>query len=146
MDIRQVNLSTSFYKSLRGLHTQGAQTKIVTCVHGIIYDVVVDVRAGSPTLGRWFGCWLNASGSGSRSLFIPPGFAHGFMAFGNGASTVLYLCDREYQPQEEKTLLWNDPEIGVIWPAEPVMISKKDQAGETLKEYCRVISEELYVD
>lgn len=117
--------------TLRGLHFQRpprAQAKLVRCVRGAIYDVAVDIRAGSPTYGRWVGATLSADNG--RQLFVPVGFAHGFLTL-EPDSEVIYKVTDFYSPADDGGLAWSDPDIAVDWPlpagAEPVL-SPKDAA------------------
>lgn len=130
----QDNHSRSTRGVLRGLHYQieQPQGKLIDVVRGEIFDVAVDLRRSSPTFGRWVGCTLR-EGEG-RSLYIPPGFAHGFWVLSDVAD-VCYKCTDLYAPQHERTLLWNDPDVGIDWPLEgPPIISAKDAAGTFLAD------------
>ncbi len=130
----QDNLSTSRRGVVRGLHFQRdphAQGKLVHAVAGAIFDVAVDVRVGSPTFGRWLGRTLRAEEG--HQLYIPPGFAHGFAALTDSA-TVAYKCTAPYTPEAERTVLWNDPEIGIEWPVGEAVLSEKDRGGLGLME------------
>jgi dTDP-4-dehydrorhamnose 3,5-epimerase len=117
---------------LRGLHYQVVrpQGKLVRVVVGEVFDVAVDLRRGSPTFGRWVGDWLSADNK--RMLWIPPGFAHGFLVTSEVAE-FLYKTTEYWFPEHERTLLWNDPAIGIEWPlaGEPVLAAK-DAAGTSL--------------
>jgi len=128
----QDNHSRSARNVLRGLHYQvrQAQGKLVRVAAGEIWDVAVDLRRGSPSFGRWAGTRLDAASH--RMLWIPPGFAHGFVALSEQAE-VLYKATDFYAPEHERTLLWNDPAIGIPWPLEgaPVM-TDKDRRGVPL--------------
>jgi len=131
----QDNHSRSARHVLRGLHyqIQQAQGKLVRVVAGSVYDVAVDIRQGSLTFGHWVGIVLSAENK--RQLWVPPGFAHGFLVMSEFAE-LLYKTTDYYAPQHERTILWNDPDIGIDWPlegAEPVL-SEKDQKGKLLKE------------
>ena len=131
----QDNHSYSAHHVLRGLHYQirQAQGKLVRVVAGSVYDVAVDIRQDSPTFGHWVGVTLSAENK--RQLWIPPGFAHGFLVLSEFAD-FLYKTTDYYASQHERTILWNDPEIGIDWPlegAEPVL-SKKDQLGNPLRD------------
>lgn len=136
IDFIQDNQSMSATKgTLRGLHFQlnpKAQTKLVRCTKGSIYDVAVDIRQGSPTFGKWFGIELTAENN--KQLLIPQGFAHGFMTLTDDAE-VQYKCDNLYSPEHDGGILWNDPEIGIEWPLEitPVL-SEKDEKASLLKD------------
>ena len=127
----QDNHSRSGRGTLRGLHYQLVHTqgKLVRVVAGEIFDVAVDLRRSSPTFGRWVGSTLSAENK--RLLWIPPGFAHGFYVTSDYADFV-YKCTDYYHPQSERSLLWNDPQIGVDWPIPPgsePLLSPKDRAG-----------------
>jgi dTDP-4-dehydrorhamnose 3,5-epimerase len=129
----QDNHSRSARGVLRGLHYQepNAQGKLVRCTRGAIFDVAVDIRRGSPSFGRWFG--LELSDANKRMLWIPPGFAHGFCALEDD-SDLVYKCTRLYDAASDRSLLWNDPAIGIEWPiAEPVL-SAKDANAPRLEE------------
>ena len=129
----QDNLSRSRRGVLRGLHFQEpyAQGKLVSVVFGEVFDVAVDVRVGSPTFGRWVGCTL--SGENGRQLYIPEGFAHGFLVTSESA-LFSYKCTSYYHPGAQITLLWNDPDIGIRWPIEKPELSNKDRVGLRLRE------------
>ncbi|NJL83738.1 MAG: dTDP-4-dehydrorhamnose 3,5-epimerase, partial [Chloroflexaceae bacterium] len=125
----QDNHSLSRQHILRGLHyqIQQAQGKLVRAIRGAIFDVAVDLRAYAPTFGQWTGCELSADNK--RQLWVPPGFAHGFLVLSPEAE-VLYKTTDYYAPQYERYLLWNDPELQIDWPlsAAPIL-SEKDQRG-----------------
>jgi dTDP-4-dehydrorhamnose 3,5-epimerase len=130
----QDNHSGSRKGTLRGLHYQikHAQGKLVRVISGEVFDVAVDIRRSSPTFGDWFGAKLSAENK--QQIWIPKGFAHGFYVLSEWAE-VLYKADDYYAPEWERTLLWNDPGVGVQWPlAEdfPPIISPKDQNGVPL--------------
>jgi dTDP-4-dehydrorhamnose 3,5-epimerase len=129
----QDNLSRSEPGVLRGLHLQSptAQAKLLTVVSGEIWDVAVDVRRGSPNFGRWVGVTLSAQNH--RQVFIPAGFAHGFVVTGE-AAMVCYKCDAPYAPGDEMTILWNDPDLGIEWPLPSPRLSPKDRAGVRLRD------------
>ena len=130
----QVNQSRSVRRTLRGLHWQWRrpQAKLVRVLRGEIFDVAVDIRTDSPTFGQWYGCTL--SEENGTQLYIPEGFAHGFLVIGAHA-LVEYKCTAFYDAAAEGTLLWNDPAIGIDWPAEPDIVSEKDRAGMALSEF-----------
>ena len=121
----QDNLSRSTRGTLRGLHYQieHPQGKLIQVLAGTIFDVCVDLRQGSPTFGQWLGVTLSADEH--TQLFIPPGFAHGFLVQSESAD-VFYKCTDVYSPQHERTLLWCDENVGVNWPLEtkPVLSTK----------------------
>jgi len=129
----QDNYSQSVRGTLRGLHFQEphAQGKLVMVMEGAVYDVLVDVRKGSPTFGRWYGTELSADNR--RQLYIPPGCAHGFCVTSERAS-FLYKCTDFYAPKDERGILWNDPALGIAWPVTTPILSPKDQAYRTLAE------------
>jgi dTDP-4-dehydrorhamnose 3,5-epimerase len=136
LEFVQDNQSFSATKgTLRGLHYQinpKAQTKLVRCTKGAIFDVAVDIRHGSPSYGKWFGIELTADNK--KQLLIPKGFAHGFMTLTDDVE-VQYKCDELYAPECDGGILWNDPEIGIEWPMhiQPVL-SAKDEKAPLLKE------------
>lgn len=125
----QHNHSRSARNVLRGLHYQirHPQGKLVRVVHGEVFDVAVDIRRSSPNFGRWFGAHLSAENR--LQMWIPEGFAHGFYVTSMSAE-FLYLTTDYWAPEFERTIAWNDPEIGIKWPVdgEPVL-SPKDMAG-----------------
>jgi dTDP-4-dehydrorhamnose 3,5-epimerase len=130
----QDNHSRSGKNVLRGLHYQMQQTqgKLLRVVAGEIFDVAVDIRKSSPTFGKWVGCLL--SGENKRQFWVPPGFAHGFLVVSDLAD-VLYKTTDYYAPQHERSILWNDPDIGIDWPLDggTPILSAKDEAGQRLK-------------
>lgn len=121
----QDNLSSSSRHVLRGLHYQRArpQGKLITVLEGEIYDVALDIRPGSPSFGRWLGVIL--SSENYRQIFIPEGFAHGFVVLSTMA-TVFYKCTEYYFPSEERGIAWNDPYLSIEWPVTDPILSKKD--------------------
>jgi dTDP-4-dehydrorhamnose 3,5-epimerase len=121
----QDNLSRSKRGTLRGLHFQepNAQGKLVQVTSGVVFDVVVDVRRGSPTFGKWIGVEL--SGDLPRQMWIPSGFAHGFCVTSETAD-FCYKCTVPYAPASERSIRWNDPAIGIAWPFAPAVISARD--------------------
>jgi dTDP-4-dehydrorhamnose 3,5-epimerase len=111
------------------------QGKLVRVVRGAVFDVAVDLRRSSPTFGKWVGTEL--SESNQRQLWIPPGFAHGFLVLSESAD-FLYKTTEYYAPEEERCLLWNDPQLAIDWPLQvPPVLSAKDMAGLTLSQ-CEV--------
>lgn len=129
----QDNHSRSSQNVLRGLHyqIQQPQGKLVRVVAGTVFDVAVDLRKSSSTFGQWVSCLLSAENK--RHFWIPPGFAHGFLVLSETAE-VLYKTTDYYAPQYERTLLWNSPELGIVWPLRNApILSKKDQAGQPFK-------------
>lgn len=132
----QDNHSGSRRGTLRGLHyqIQQAQGKLVRVIAGEIFDVAVDLRRSSPTFGQWVGEILSAENK--RQLWIPPGFAHGFYVLSDWAE-VVYKASDFYAPQWDRTLLWNDPQVGIDWPlmdGADLLISDKDRAGLPLAQ------------
>jgi dTDP-4-dehydrorhamnose 3,5-epimerase len=130
----QDNHSASMKGVLRGLHYQvrQAQGKLVRVVQGEVYDVVVDLRRSSPTFGKWVGETLSAENR--RMLWVPEGFAHGFVVTSERAE-FLYKTTDYYAPEHERTLLWNDPALGIDWPVEGAPVLKpKDAAGAPLAQ------------
>ena len=129
----QDNHSRSARGVLRGLHYQepNAQGKLVRCPRGALFDVAVDVRVGSPHFGRW--CGVELSEENKKILWIPAGFAHGFCALTDDAELV-YKCTEFYDPQSERCIAWNDPDIGIRWPVKDPQLSKRDAAAPRLKE------------
>jgi dTDP-4-dehydrorhamnose 3,5-epimerase len=129
----QDNLSFSANGVLRGLHLQvpNMQAKLVSVLVGEVFDVAVDLRAGSPTFGQWIGETLSAENR--RQMFIPEGFAHGFAVTGEHA-LFSYNCSAYYAPQDELTLLWNDPDVAVEWPVSSPALSAKDREGLRLRD------------
>jgi len=125
----QDNHSRSKKNVVRGLHYQepNGQGKLVRCARGTIFDVAVDVRSG-----KWYGAEL--SDENGRMLWIPRGFAHGFCALTD--CDLVYKCTDYYAPASERTLLWNDPDIGIEWPVDPAaaIVSDKDLAGSRLRD------------
>lgn len=130
----QDNHSMSVQGVLRGLHyqIQHPQGKLMRTVRGSVFDVAVDLRKSSPTFGRWVGALLSAENR--RQLWIPPGFAHGFLALSDTAE-VLYKITDYWYPEYERTLLWKDPALGIDWPldGEP-RLAPKDIAGKAFGE------------
>jgi len=119
---------------LRGLHYQlnpKAQTKLVRVAAGAIYDVVVDIRKGSPTFGQWQGFILSAANK--RQLLVPQGFAHGFCTLVPN-SEVLYKVDELYSPEHDRGIAWNDPALGIDWPTDKPILSDKDGRHPVLAE------------
>ncbi|MBM2765834.1 dTDP-4-dehydrorhamnose 3,5-epimerase [Burkholderia anthina] len=130
----QDNHSRSAKGVLRGLHYQieHAQGKLVRVVEGEVFDVAVDIRRSSPNFGKWVGVTLSADNH--RQLWVPPGFAHGFVVLSEAAQ-FLYKTTDYWFPEHERSIVWNDPEIGIQWPfdGEPVLAAK-DAAGKPLNE------------
>ena len=144
-DFVQDNQSFSTRGVLRGLHYQieHPQSKLVRVIEGSVFDVAVDLRADSPTYGAWEGVVLSAGNR--RQFFIPRGFAHGFLVLSDTA-TFCYKCDDVYHPNDEGGLMWNDPAIGIEWPAlegdaafdvTKVILSEKDKTHPALADIAR---------
>lgn len=133
-DFVQENRSCSRAGVLRGLHYQepSAQGKLVEVTRGSIFDVAVDIRRGSRTFGHWVGAHLSADNH--LQVWIPAGFAHGFMALED--SDITYCCTTYYAPHHEHTLLWSDPDVGIEWPTreKAPILSIKDMAGRRLRD------------
>lgn len=125
----QVNNSSSAdVGTLRGMHYQlapAAETKLVRCIKGSLWDCIVDVRPESATYGKWFGAELSAENR--RMMYVPMGFAHGFITL-EPDTEAFYFVDEFYAPEQERGLRWDDPKIGIEWPREPVVLSDKDRA------------------
>jgi len=129
----QDNHSHSERSTLRGLHAQVTrpQGKLVRAVRGEMFDVAVDIRVGSPSFGRWAGALL--SGSNFHQLYIPPGFAHGFCVLSDEVD-VEYKCTDFYEPGDEISVAWNDPELGIEWPIREPILSEKDRLAPRLSQ------------
>ncbi|MEA3307641.1 MAG: dTDP-4-dehydrorhamnose 3,5-epimerase [Elusimicrobiota bacterium] len=129
----QENHSRSKKNVLRGLHFQKspkAQGKLVQCLRGKIFDVAVDIRKKSPTFLKWVSVEL--SQNNGQMLYIPQGFAHGFLVLSNSAD-VVYKCTAEYSPEHESGIIWNDPKINIVWPSSRPSLSHKDKKLPSLK-------------
>ncbi|NER39661.1 MAG: dTDP-4-dehydrorhamnose 3,5-epimerase [Oscillatoria sp. SIO1A7] len=128
----QDNHSRSGQYVLRGLHyqIQQPQDKLVRAAIGTVFDVAVDIRKSSPTFGKWVGCLLSAENH--RQLWVPVGFAHGFLVLSEVAE-ILYKTTDYYAPQHERSILWDDPELGIDWPLDgsSPILSAKDKAGKS---------------
>ena len=131
----QENHSKSIQGTLRGLHYQLKQTqgKFIRVVQGEVYDAVVDIRKSSATFGQWTGVILSADNK--KSLWVPPGFAHGFYVLSDTAE-ITYKCTDYYAAEYERSLLWNDPDIGIDWPLldTDLIISEKDRQASLFKD------------
>lgn len=134
----QDNHSSSTRGVVRGLHYQepNPQGKLVRCTRGSVFDVAVDIRPDSPTFGQWFGTELSAANN--HMLWIPEGFAHGFCATDNVCDLV-YKCTVVWDAKGDRSLLWNDPEIGIQWPVAEAdaILSPKDAAAPRLRDLPR---------
>ena len=136
VDFVQDNHSSSLQGTLRGLHAQlePGQGKLVRVIEGEIFDVVLDIRRGSPTFGS--SIWALLSAANQRQLYIPPGFAHGFYVV-SPVAQMIYKCSAHYWPAGEIAIRWDDPEIGIPWPLDPgvpVLLSERDKAAPTLRD------------
>lgn len=124
----QANISYNQHKhTLRGMHYQASpdeEAKLVNCVRGAIYDVIIDIRVGSPTFNKWLGIELSAENK--KMLYIPEGFAHGFITLADDTE-VNYLMSEFYKPGSGRGLRWDDPAFNIEWPAEISVISEKDK-------------------
>ncbi len=134
VDFVQDNHSKSAKGVLRGLHyqIQHAQGKLVRVVQGEVFDVAVDLRQSSPTIGQWVGERLSADNK--RQMWVPPGFAHGFVVLSESAE-FLYKTTDYWYPEHERSLLWNDPAIGIEWPLDgQPLLAAKDAAAALLRD------------
>jgi dTDP-4-dehydrorhamnose 3,5-epimerase len=135
IDFVQDNHSRSASRGvLRGLHFQkepAAQGKLVRCILGEIFDVAVDIRKGSPTYAKWVSATLSAENL--AMMWVPPGFAHGFVTIA-AITEVTYKVTREYSPNHDRCVRWNDPAIGIDWPITDPILSKKDAGAPLLKD------------
>lgn len=131
VSFEQANVSRSVKGVLRGLHYQYRQPqgKLVSVMEGRIFDVAVDIRRGSPSFGQWAGVELSAENH--RQMYIPEGFAHGFLVLSSSA-LFHYHCTSEYSAEYDAAIAWNDPEIAVKWPCEPECVSAKDRNAPLL--------------
>lgn len=132
-DFVQSNLSRSARGVLRGLHYQwpNPQGKLVSVLDGEVFDVAVDIRRGSPTFGQWAGVVLSADNQ--RQFWVPPGFAHGFVALSESA-LFAYLCTTAYDAQADAGVRWDDADIGIDWPVARPTLSAKDASAPLLRE------------
>jgi dTDP-4-dehydrorhamnose 3,5-epimerase len=125
----QMNDSLSVRRgTLRGMHYQlapKAETKVVRCFRGALFDIVLDLRRDSPTFGKTFGVELTAENR--RMLYVPKGFAHGFVTLLDDTE-AFYLVDEFYSPEHERGVRWNDPRFAIEWPVQPAVMSEKDRA------------------
>lgn len=123
----QVNNSLSAYKgTLRGMHYQlhpKAESKLVRCIKGALFDVIIDLRKDSPTFGQWYGSELTAENR--RMMYVPKGFGHGFITLTDDTE-ALYLVSEFYAPEYERGIRWNDPRFNIAWPIAPTIVSPKD--------------------
>ena len=135
LDFVQDNQSLSQAGTLRGLHyqLQFPQGKLVRVVSGKVFDVAVDIRHGSKTFGKWVGEILSAENK--KQLWIPPGFAHGFLVLSKSAE-LFYKCTEYYHPEDDYSLIWNDPAVGIDWPVKNLEpnLSEKDRNAQGLSQ------------
>ena len=130
----QDNYSRSVRDVLRGLHYQRnphAQGKLIQCIKGKIFDVAVDIRKGSPSFMQWISSEL--SEENNRMFYVPPGFAHGFIVLSDIAD-VIYKCTKEYSPEDDRGIIWNDPDIQIQWPIQEPVLSEKDSRHPLLRD------------
>jgi dTDP-4-dehydrorhamnose 3,5-epimerase len=138
-EFEQVGLSASFVQvnnslssdqgTLRGLHYQlapRAETKVIRCIRGALWDCIVDLRPESPTFGKWFSETLSAENR--KMMYVPKGFAHGFITL-EPSTEALYFVDEFYAPKHERGLRWNDPKFAIRWPTQPRVLSEKDSTA-----------------
>lgn len=130
---RQANVSVSKQNVLRGLHYQWPkpQGKLVSVTSGEVWDVAVDIRRGSPSFGKWAGVVLSAENK--RHLWIPEGFAHGFVALSE-ETTFTYLCTETYDPVADANIAWNDADLAIDWPVSSPLLSPKDAVAPFLAD------------
>jgi dTDP-4-dehydrorhamnose 3,5-epimerase len=135
LNTKWVQINNSLSKAagtLRGLHVQrppDAEVKLVRCISGSVWDVIVDLRVSSETYGKWFGAIL--SSANRTMMYVPEGFAHGFVSI-EDHSEIIYLVSNYYNPDAELTLAWDDPTVRIDWPVCPKVISEKDKQGMQL--------------
>jgi dTDP-4-dehydrorhamnose 3,5-epimerase len=130
----QDNYSRSAKGVLRGLHYQKnprAQGKLVQCLKGRIFDAAVDLRRNSPTFSRWVSAEL--SEDNGLMLYVPPGFAHGFVSLSESAD-VMYKCTKEYSPADDRGIIWNDTDLNILWPVSDPVLSEKDRKHPLLRD------------
>jgi dTDP-4-dehydrorhamnose 3,5-epimerase len=132
----QDNTSVSGRGVLRGLHFQqpNGQAKLVSVLEGEVFDVAVDVRPSSPTFGKWLGATL--SSANRHQLYVPPGFAHGFLVL-SSIAVFAYKCSAFYQAASERTVRWDDPALGIDWPLSEVILNERDRSAPALREIPR---------
>ena len=129
----QDNLARTFKNTLRGLHFQKnfPQGKLIYSINGSVYDVIVDIRKGSSSFGKWIDVTL--SSENKKQVWIPPGLAHGFLVTSEYADLVYKFTDY-YHPEDQGCLLWNDPEVGIYWPIKNPILSERDKEGLLLND------------
>ena len=126
----QINHSCSRTGALRGLHYREGEAKLISVICGAIYDVVVDIRQGSETFGQWLGFNMT---TGSQ-IYIPAGFAHGFVVVSSTAEMV-YCTNKTYDPKESKGIAWDDPDLKISWGTKSPIVSEQDKCNPSWKEY-----------
>jgi len=137
LEVSIVQINNSFNKSkgtIRGIHYQlfpKAEIKIVRCVNGAIWDVIIDLRKGSATFGQWHGEQLTRENR--KMIYIPKGFGHGYITLEDN-SEVIYLVTEFYEPEYERTIRWDDPKFKIKWPVNPTLISNKDKLAHYFNE------------
>ena len=133
LEFVQDNHSRSAANVLRGLHFQKTkpQGKLVRVVRGCVFDVAVDIRPGSDTFGQWIS--MELSEQNKKQLWVPPGFAHGFTAL-NENTELEYKCTAYYDPEDEGSILWSDPDLNIPWPVAQPILSAKDMDAQLLKD------------
>ncbi|MGL4362798.1 MAG: dTDP-4-dehydrorhamnose 3,5-epimerase [Cellulosilyticaceae bacterium] len=146
MDFVQDNESRSLRGVLRGLHfqTKYTQGKLVRVVEGEVYDVAVDLRVGSPTFGKWEGVFLSAENK--RQLYVPEGFAHGFLVTSDVA-VFQYKCTNYYAPEYDAGISWNDKDLNIQWPIDDrfdIQLSDKDKNQQSFRQFCNEGSPFVY--
>lgn len=133
-EVKQANMSWNEKSgTMRGMHYQVdpyQETKLVRCVRGALYDVIIDLRADSPTYGEWIGVELTADNR--RALFVPRDFAHGFVTLEDNTD-AFYMVSQSYVPNAESGIRWNDPKFAIDWPIQPSLVSDKDANWEDYK-------------
>jgi len=139
----QDSRSLSNRNVLRGLHFQlrKPQSKLISCMHGEIFDVAVDIRQGSPSFGKWVGVLLTEQNA--YQMFVPDGFAQGFCVLSESAE-IMYKCSCFYDPSDDCGLIWNDPDVGVEWPCVSVVLSEKDSRQPLLNDLVRAQKVPVY--
>lgn len=130
----QCNHSFSVAGTLRGMHYQATkpQAKLIRCIRGVVFDVVIDIRQESKCFGAWQTNELSASNR--YQLYIPPGFAHGFLALED--SEIEYMVSDYYSPEDERVIIWNDATLGIPWPLTNPILSNRDAKGAPFSEVC----------
>ena len=126
--------SYSKKNTLRGIHFQypNPQGKLVSVINGKIFDVIVDIRKNSPTFGKWYGCIIDSKKK--QQLCVPDGFAHSYLVLSKTVD-VIYKCTRKFFSNNQRTIAWNDPDIGIKWPIEKPILSKKDSTALKLSQH-----------